>query len=238
MMKKALNKRLVLVFSMIAVVVMYASVAGSQEETTTRPDYRSGGLEVSIPLFYSTSSKIKGDHGTSVDLNDAWGLGFGLGYNINAHFLVDGLFTWSNRGYNATWVKDSDGTQGHYNGSMNSSTFSLNGTYNILKGNITPFVTAGIGFTWIDSNIPSAPGETVCYWDPWWGYVCGTYVPTKTETDFSCNAGAGVRWDINKDFSLQGTYDLMWVDVSGASGGWPYSNLFKFEVIFRTNVTN
>ena len=239
MMEKALNKRLAMVFTVIVMVVIYASVAGSQEENTTgSPCYRCGGLEFSIPLFYSTSSKIKGEHGSSVDLNDAWGLGFGLGYNINTHFLVDGLFTWSYRGYNATWVKDSNGTEGNYNGSMDSSTLSLNGTYNILKGNITPFVTGGIGFTWIDSNIPSAPASTECYWDPWWGYVCNTYQPTKTETDFSCNAGAGVRWDINKDFSLQGTYDLMWVDVKGVSGGWPYSNIFKFEVIFRTNVTN
>jgi opacity protein-like surface antigen len=238
MIRKVLKRSLILGFMILTVVAMYTSVAWAQEEASARPDYRSGGLEFSIPIFYSTSSKIDGEKGTSVDLNDAWGLGLGLGYNINANFLVGGLFTWSSRNYNATWVKDSDGTQGQYNGSMDSATLSLNGTYNILKGNITPFVTGGIGITWIDANIPSAPGETYCYWDPWLGYICGTYVPTKTETDFSCNIGAGVRWDINKDFSLKGTYDLMWTDVKEASGSMPYTNIFNLEVVFRTNITN
>jgi len=237
-MEKALSRRLILVSSIMVLFVMYASVAESQEENTTgKPCYRCGGLELSLPIIYSTSSKIEGKHDTKVELNDDWGFGLGLGYNINEHFLVGGLFTWSNRGYEATYQKD-DNTSGKYNGNMDSATLALNGTYNILKGNITPFVTAGVGMTWIDTNIPNGTGQDFCYWDPWWGYVCGTYVPTKTENDFSCNAGVGVRWDINKDFSLQGTYDLMWVDVSEASGGMPYSNLFKFEVIFRTNVSN
>jgi opacity protein-like surface antigen len=237
MMKKVLKRSLILGFTILAVVAIYTSVAWAQEETGTHPDYRSGGLEFSIPIIYSIPSKIDGAHNTSVDLNDNWGFGIGLGYNINEYFLVGGLFSWSSRSYEATFQKE-DGTSGKYNGNMDSATLSLNGTYNILKGNITPFVTAGLGITWIDTNIPNGSGQEYCYWDPWWGYICGTYVPTKTENDFSCNIGAGVRWDINKDFSLKGAYNLTWTDVKEASGGMPYTNIFDFEIVFRTNITN
>jgi len=42
--------------------------------------------------------------------------------------------------------------------------------------------------------------------------------PTKTENDFSYNAGVGLRFDVNRQFSLQGSYNKTWIDISKASG--------------------
>ena len=43
------------------------------------------------------------------------------------------------------------------------------------KATFTPYVTGGIGYAFIDTNIPDSPPQTACWWDPWWGYVCDTF---------------------------------------------------------------
>jgi len=57
---------------------------------------------------------------------------------------------------------------------------------------------AGIGWTWIDTNIPDGPPVGGCWWDPWWGYVCTTTYPTKTKSAFSYQATLGVLGNIEK----------------------------------------
>jgi opacity protein-like surface antigen len=93
-------------------------------------------------------------------------------------------------------------------------------------------VSAGVGIAYVDTNIPTGVGQTYCYWDPWWGYVCGGYAPTKTENDVSYNAGVGVRYDVNRQFGLQASYNKMWIDFSRASGV-PDFDSWRLEFIFR-----
>jgi len=232
-MKKTFVKSLTLVLTIIAVVAMHASVTGAQENTIIRPSNRSGDFEFSVPIIYTDSATIKGSGDSSADLNSDWSAGFGIGYDINENFLINGLFAWSSRSYEAKDVLE-NGLTNRYNGTLDTFTISLNGTYYFLDKNITPFVSGGIGWTYLDTNIPNGLGESYCYWDPWWGYVCGTYVPTKTENDISFNAGLGVRWDITNSFSLQASYNKMWIDISKASGGMPDFNVYKMDIIFRS----
>lgn len=229
-MKKVIIRIFTLVLAITAVVAMHASVCGALENTSSS---RTGDMEFSLPIIYTSSNKIDGSGGSYADLNSDWSPGFGIGYNINEHFLINGLFTWSSRGYDARIVQE-NGLTSNYNGTMESSTISLNGTYYFLNRNITPFVSGGIGLTYMDTNIPSGQSETYCYWDPWWGYVCTGYVPTKSENQVSYNVGLGLRWDIVQNFSLQGSYSKMWVDIRGASGGMPDFNVYKVDLVFRS----
>jgi opacity protein-like surface antigen len=215
-MKKTFIKRLALVLTIIAVVAMHASVTGAQENTTIRPSNRSGDIEYTLPIIYTDSATIKGSGGSSADLNSDWSFGFGIGYDINENFLINGLFTWSSRGYEAKDVLE-NGSTSRYNGTLDISTISLNGTYYFLDRNITPFVSGGIGWTYIDNNIPSGLGSSYF---------------TKSENDVSYNIGLGVRWDIVKNLSLQAGYNKMWIDVSGASGGMPDFDVYKIDIIF------
>ena len=75
--------------------------------------------------------------------------------------------------------------------------------YNVLKGPVTPYDVGGLGNTNIDSNIPTGPPVGTCWYDPWWGYVCGEYQPTQSNTYTSFNVGLGIRWDINKRMFLR-----------------------------------
>ena len=74
----------------------------------------------------------------------------------------------------------------------------------------------GIGWTFVDSNIPSGPPEGVCWWDPWYGYVCTAYQNTYTKNYFSYNLGLGARWDVYPGFFLRGSVGWQWMDLGKA----------------------
>jgi hypothetical protein len=230
-MKRGMIIRLALVSAVIAGVVLFAPVADAQSYTVSRPGGRAGTWEFFMPLTYNPSWTIKGQGGTSVDLNETWGFGFGFGYNLSDHFQMNGLFSWSARNYNATLV-NTDGTSRKYGNTEYSSTFSLNGIYYLLSGDITPFVSGGIGWTYIDTNIQTGAGSTTCWWDPWYGYVCSGGYPTKTETDWSYSVGVGVRFDLNRQFSLQPSYNKAWVNFDNATGS-TYFDIWRLDFIFR-----
>ena len=211
-MKRARIISLVLVFAAIAWVAVYVPVAGAEEFTTIRPGGRGGNWEFILPLAYTDTTTVHGQGGSSLRINNDWSTGFGFGYNINDNFQVNGLFTWAYRGYDATIVQ-TDGTTRRYSNYMDTSTIGVNGVYYLMGGNFTPFISAGIGYTYIDTNIQTGTGSTSCWWDPWYGYVCTSYAQTKTESDWNYNVGIGVRFDVNRAFSLQGSYNRMWLEA-------------------------
>ena len=230
-MKRTAIIGLMLVVAAIAVSALYVPAAEAQGFTAVRPGGRGGTSEFILPLIYTESATINGQGGSSIDLNSDWGFGFGFGYNFTDNFQLNGLFTWSSRSYDATIVQ-SDGATKRYSNYMDSTTLSLNGVYYVLNGNITPFVSGGVGITYVDTNIQNGVGSTACWYDPWWGYVCSGYVPTKTENDISYNAGIGVRFDVNRDFGIQAGYYKSWIDFGGASGT-PEFDIWRLDFIFR-----
>lgn len=204
--------------------------ATTSSSSGSRPEGRAGSWEFILPLIYADSATIDGQGGSSVDINPDWGFGFGFGYNFSDNFQLNSQFTWNSRSYDATIVQD-DGTRRQYNNWMDTSTLSLNGIFYFLKGKFSPFVSGGVGITSVDTNIQNGVASTPCWYDPWWGYVCGGYVPTKTENDVSYNAGVGVRLDIRPGFSLQAGYNKTWIDF-GKSSSTPDFDIWKLDLVF------
>jgi opacity protein-like surface antigen len=230
-MKRGMIIILSLLFVVMAGAVLFAPIAEAQSVTPGRYGARAGTWDFYLPLTYADSATINGQGGSSVDLNADWGFGFGFGYNFNDNFQLNGLFNWNSRSYDATTV-NTDGTTRKYSNYMDTSTISLNGVYYILSGKVTPFVSGGVGITYVDTNIPTGSGSTSCWYDPWYGYVCSSYVPTKTENDISYGLGIGVRYDVNRQFGLQGSYNKNWIDMSRASGT-PDFDTWRLDFIFR-----
>jgi len=150
----------------------------------------------------------------TLELEDTGMGGFGLGFNINDHWSLNGEFMFGSSDYRAEW--------GDYElrGEMWMTSGMFNVEYNILSGPFTPFVKGGLGFYYFDTGIPSGPPEWVCWWDSWWGFVCQGFAQTHTETSFAMNAGAGLRWDINDRFFLKALGGATWVDMSSGAD-WP-----------------
>ena len=89
----------------------------------------------------------------------------------------------------------------------------FNATWHWFDGPLTPFLEAGIGYARIDTNIPSQPPVTGCWWDPWWGYICDTRWKTYDTSEFTYNAGIGLRWDVNGALFFRGAYNREWIGL-------------------------
>ena len=187
--------------------------------------------EFYIPINYAEDARFSGQQGSSIEINEDVGFGFGFGYNFTDRFQLGGLFNWNSRSYDATVIED-NGTPHQYGNYLETSTISMNGLYYLLDGDITPFVSGSLGYTFIDTNIQNGPASGLCWWDPWWGYVCTEYVPTRTESDLSYGAGLGVRFDINRNFSMQFSYNKSWVEIDNATGT-PDFDSWRLDFVFR-----
>lgn len=178
---------------------------------------REGRWQFSIPLNFVSGTEIKGQGESFLRMNDDLGWGFSFGYHINNRFMVGGEMTWMRANYDAQVEVDEDGDEDSdglvtIGGTLDASTFGAFGQFNILEGPITPFVQGKLGTTYSDSNIPSGPTQGVCWWDPWWGYICDAWRPTYSTWSFSYGGAVGLRAELGRTFFLEGAYSAGWID--------------------------
>lgn len=195
--------------------------------------FRSKRWEVLLAPQYTLSKNLGFDGGATAKINDTWGFGLQIGYNFNEHWSLAGIFSWSNPDYQAV-VQPAAGNSSparSISGSLQTNTFALGVTYNILAGPLTPYVDTNVGGTYVNTDIAAGPPVSGCYWDPWFGYICGTAQPTKSDTFLSYGIGGGLRWDINKTFLVRGGVRQQWMDLShtGTPGFWT----FKLDLGFK-----
>jgi len=191
---------------------------------------RAGKWEFILQPTHVESKSFSGSNGSRADIQGGWAFGFGIGYNYNNHLQLGGELTWAEADYVRTITPGpgNPGTSLVRTGTLETSTLRVNGTWNLLASSFTPFATGGIGATWVDTNVPDGPSQ--CWVDPWWGTYCGT--PTKQDTYFSYNAGAGLRWDVSRDFFLRAVYTRQWIEVGGGAGS-PGFNQYRIEFGFK-----
>lgn len=133
-------------------------------------------------------------------LNDTGLGGIGLAYHFNdflavhADFMI-GPATFSASAPNVPPYKIGD------DGFIQSGRFNVD--YNILNRRLTPFITAGIGYQYmqVDQNH--------------YGYY--DYYDYYYETDFTWNVGAGLRWNITDNLFIKVTGGAQWLQYEGAN---------------------
>jgi len=213
----------------VAASLLAACMAASPVAWAEDSD-REGRWQFSIPITYLNSTAFDGEGGSSFDLSNDVGFGFGFGYHLNERFYVGGEFTWIDVNYDVS-VRSADTPPGpveSLGGEFDASTFQFKGQYNILQKTFTPFISAGLGWTYVDSNIASGPTQGTCWWDPWWGQVCNTWQPTYDDTGFSYGAGAGLRGELTDTFFIEARYNILWIDTDG--GDEPDLDGFRLEL--------
>ena len=214
---------------MVAVCFSMPTLVGAEGGAIRKAD-RANSWDFSLDITYADETTIDGQGGSKADINDDFGMGLGVGYNFNNHFQLGGYFNWNSRSYDATVVQDGGSTR-QFGNTMDVTTLALNGTYYILDKNFTPFVSAMVGYAWVDTNIQNGPPEGYCWWDPWWGEVCSTYVPTKTQSNWTYGGGLGVRYDFNRHFTMQCSYNKSWIDLD--TSGTTDFDIWRLDFIFR-----
>ncbi|MBL8201614.1 MAG: porin family protein [Chromatiales bacterium] len=180
---------------------------------------RAGTWEAYGGLRFNFGENVDFDGGSTIDTDDELAFGFGFGYNFSERLLIGGDMSFGTVDYDGT-VQSADvpGLTGTISGEFDTLSISVNGTWHFMDGPLTPFVSANLGYTSVDTNIAEGPPEIGCWWDPWYGQICTTFVDTKTEDAFSYGLGVGGRWDFAPGWFARLSYEERWVDIGKASG--------------------
>jgi Outer membrane protein beta-barrel domain len=139
--------------------------------------------------------------------------GVGVGYNLNQFWNVNFELAVGAPDFKATGDGFSTQQDTVYIGSG-----KLNLDWNILPGNITPLVSAGVGFVTLTVDDPN--GGVVCYPDYWWGYVC--YEESQTEAALTWNVAGGLRANFAHGIFVKAVAGVEWWLLSNTESV-PYS---------------
>jgi opacity protein-like surface antigen len=175
--------------------------------------------EFTLQLPYVEGKEYSFEGGSSARTQNTLGFGVGFAYNLSNHLNLGMDFSWFSMDYDATIQPVAGSGQAALTarGSADVSSVMFNATYHFLSGPVTPYVAAGIGSTYVDTNIQTGPAVPVCWYYPWYGYYCGTAVPTASNNFFSYVGGAGLRWDVSRQMFLRAGATRQWLDASGNS---------------------
>lgn len=219
-----MTKSIVRIVSLVAASLALSSVAFGQHTSGT-------GWEAGVDIVFQGSKTLHFDGGTNVALDSDTGLSFTFGYRYSPHIEAQFALDWANVAYNANIVTGPS-SSASARGDYQSFTPRANIQFNFVDQPLTPYVMAGIGYSFIDTNIPAGRPVSGCYWDPWYGYICGTAQPTHSVDGFAFQAGVGARWDVNELWSLRAAYERHWVDL-GSNGGTPFLDTGKIGFTYR-----
>lgn len=210
---------------LVSINSLYSPAARAQ--WVSEPTQRAGKWESTVGLYLTGSESSDGLNNSSLDIDSGYGLGFSAGYNFTQHLALRFDGAWSRADYDAVLDTENDGL---VNISHELSAFNgqFNGVWNILDGAFTPYLQAGIGWTYLDSNVTDGPPSTGCWWDPFWGYICSNFYSTYSETNFSWNVGAGLRYEFGRGMFARGGWEQTHID--GGSGADPSFDAFRFEL--------
>lgn len=181
---------------------------------------RSRSWEWSFAALYQESKAIGSEGGSTLDIDDAFGLGLNVSYNFTNRLSLGFDLDWLSPDYRAVLIDDTvvpaDTTViDHEFTQFNTR---IKGTFNFLEGPFMPFVEGGIGWTFLDSNVADGPPITGCWWHPWWGYICDNYYSTFSETTFTYGLGLGFRYHLRGGAFLKASYSVWELDGVGNAG--------------------
>ena len=195
---------------------------------------RDPGWEFGGELIYQDSKDVDFEGGSSLSLDSDVGLAITFGYRFSSKLELTMGLDWNNNNvdYKANLISaDLPNLSASADGTLESFTPRVGVNFNFLEGPITPFVNGTIGYSFIDTNIPDGPPQSGCWWDPWYGQICGTWQPTKSVDEFMYGAGIGVRWDISPTMLMRFAYEKHWLDL-GTSTSTPDFDQLKLGFSF------
>lgn len=211
-------------------VLIAAMLAAAQ--AAAQPSSRAGAWEMYIGPVFTDGKDYSFEGGTTVKTDTGVGLNIGFAKNLDRRLALGVDFAWSDQDYRATVQPGAGNIIGasQITSTIESYTVRFFGTFHFSEKDFTPFVTGGLGWTYIDTNIPSGLPENICWAYPWYGYYCSTYVPTASTTRFSYNAGLGLRLDAGRGV-FRFLVNSQWADFGGSYGS---SNVIQYRLDFGT----
>ncbi len=179
---------------------------------------RAKNWETRASLIFQDSSDARFKGGTEVNFDSSIGFSLGAGYHYTEHWEFGGSMEFNGIDYRSKIASaDNPGESYSTRGDVQNTTLLGDVTYHFLAGPLTPYVTGALGWNWMNTDVASGPPATGCWWDPWWGYVCSQFQPTRTLDGFVYQLGIGLRYDLNGKIALDALYRKSWLDYSNTS---------------------
>jgi hypothetical protein len=194
-------------------VVLLALLSGNVLSQTYS---RTGLREYSLQPHLLGSRTYDFEGGASARLDSGLGIGLGYAQHLNDYLAFGIDIAVASIDYRATVAPGAGNAGARFDSSgvMERGTLRLHATWHFLAGRSTPFLTANVGAAHLDPDI-DPPSNGGCWVYPWWGQFCGAEPPTHGMTRFTYGAGAGWRFDLDRE---RGFVRLL---VSGERIDWP-----------------
>lgn len=193
---------------------------------------RDNTWDFGVIVFDLSSENFTGMNGTAIDVGGDIGWGFTSGYHFTDHLQLNFDIAWARPDYRATQIPEDTMLPNVIQAEYDYFSYQFTGVYNFIDGPFSPFLSATAGWTNIDSNIIDGPPTTGCWYDPWWGYICDTFVDTYDRTRFSYGAGVGFRYDTQGGFGIRGSYNFTEIDTKNATESAAF-DVIRFDLIWR-----
>jgi opacity protein-like surface antigen len=184
-----------------------------------------GDWEFRIGPVFTESKNVSFNGGSNANIDSTTGVKLGTGWYVTNQLAIGMNFAWAQTSFNGSVCAAQVGCNAanppsiHIeNGHVDFSTLNFDATYTFLDGPIKPLVVAGLGWQWLNTNIASAPPQTGCWWDPWWGYVCSTWQPTHGSSSFTYQVGGGVQFNFRRSFAINVDYRYTWFQLTNSTG--------------------
>lgn len=177
-----------------------------------------GPWKTRLGARYQPTTDVDFDGGSTVEFNSSTAFLVGLSYALSEHFEIGANLSYDDRDYEARLAGDAEDQFFPVRGSVESTGVMFDLSYYFLTGRIRPFVSTGAGWNFVDTNLPTAPPQVGCWWNPWYGYICEGFQETKNVDGFAYQAGAGVDVRVNSVLSLSASYQMSWLDYPKADG--------------------
>ncbi len=212
---------------MLGTALLAAALPASAEWWDSSPGKRTGKWETTFSAYFTGSESSDGLNQSSLDIDSGYGFGFSIAKNMSEHLALRFDGSWARADYDAVLDTEEDGLI-EISHRLDLFTGAFSGVYNFMEGPFTPYASAGIGWTYVDSNVADGPPTTGCWWDPWWGYICGNFYSTYSDTNFSWNVGAGLRYEFQRGMFMRGGWERTFID--GGSGADPEFDAYRIEL--------
>jgi opacity protein-like surface antigen len=185
---------------------------------------RTGKWDISFILQQTGDQDLEFNDNIKLDVEEQIGWGFQFGYNFDQHWNLSFAMDSYRADYDTKGIVDEDGDPSDFRHEVDSFSGQINGTYHFMKGRFTPYVEAGLGWTYLDSNISNGR----YYYSCGFGY-CSYRGDSYDDSSFSYHTGLGLRYEFGNRVFIKGSLARRWTDLSKASGT-PDVDYFRFEI--------
>ncbi len=182
--------------ALAVLLVFFSAQAVAQSRADTN--------EWSLDLFIVGPKHYASDGGAAARNDGGGGIGLTLAHNLSDYFAVGLDATLSEFGYRASVAPGAGNAAAGFQseGSMETAALRAHVTWNLLARPVTPFLTAGAGVVFLDSNLDSDPPASACWIYPWHGEVCSDKAPKSNLARFTYGVGAGVRFELPRELGF------------------------------------